>query len=119
MIRYTPRQLECMRFIHSYQVEHGCSPILLDIGKAMGVNPVTVHECVHALKRKGALEIVPFATRGITILDTDFNGDTTVRVLFDLMRAIGNRGLVVRLPVDIVIRADEELRKAGLIQETP
>ncbi len=80
-MNYTPKQLEIMRFIREYRMEHETSPTLEEIGQSLGVHRVTVHQHVAALVKKGAIRKLPQRSRSIEILDRDYLPQPTVKLL--------------------------------------
>jgi repressor LexA len=78
---YTPRQREILAFIAGYQVDHGVSPTLEEIGDRFGVHRVTIFQHVNALERRGALRRSAQLARSIEILDPDFQPVRGLRVL--------------------------------------
>lgn len=71
-MNYTPKQLQIMRFLRDYQLEHGTCPTLEEIGQALGVHRVTVHQHVAALDKKGAIRKLAQRSRSIEITDPDY-----------------------------------------------
>jgi repressor LexA len=51
----TPRQLEVLRFVRNYRMQHGYSPTMQEIGDHLRLTKVTVFEHVGALEKKGLL----------------------------------------------------------------
>jgi repressor LexA len=80
-MNYTPKQLQIMRFIRDYRMEHETSPTLEEIGESLGVHRVTVHQHVTALVKKGAIRKLAQRSRSIEILDTDYLPKPTLKVL--------------------------------------
>jgi repressor LexA len=80
-MNYTPKQLEIMKFIRDYRMEHDTSPTLEEIGQSLGVHRVTVHQHVAALVKKGAIRKLPQRSRSIEILDRDYLPRPTVKLL--------------------------------------
>lgn len=70
-MRYTHRQREVMEFIARYQLEHGVSPTLEEVGEHLGITRVTVFQHVRSLKKKKALRTQPLLARSLEILDPD------------------------------------------------
>lgn len=66
----TPRQLEILEFIRQFLEQEGFPPTLAEITRAMGLkSPHGVREQLQALARKGAIELIPSASRGIRLLN--------------------------------------------------
>jgi repressor LexA len=68
-MHYTKRQMEILRFVLSYQKEHGISPLLEEIATHFGVSTVTIFEHLVALEKKGAIVRKKHAARSIEIID--------------------------------------------------
>jgi len=67
----TPRQQEILRFIQDYGEREGFPPTITEIARAIGVSSAHgVREQLRALARKGAIELIPNAARGIRLLQT-------------------------------------------------
>lgn len=65
----TPRQRQILQMIRSFAAEHGYPPTRSEIASALGfrsVNAAVDH--LKALARKGAIELLPGASRGIRLL---------------------------------------------------
>ncbi|MFB3089638.1 MAG: transcriptional repressor LexA, partial [Acidiferrobacterales bacterium] len=65
----TPRQTEILQMIRAFMAEHGYPPTRHEIAQALGfrsVNAAVDH--LKALARKGAIELLPGASRGIRLL---------------------------------------------------
>lgn len=68
----TPRQRQILQMIRSFAAEHGYPPTRIEIASALGfrsVNAAVDH--LKALARKGAVELLPGASRGIRLLKED------------------------------------------------
>jgi repressor LexA len=66
----TPRQQEILEFIQQFIEQEGFPPTLVEITRAMGLkSPHGVREQLQALARKGAIELIPAASRGIRLLN--------------------------------------------------
>ncbi len=64
----TPRQQEILQFIRQFLEQEGFPPTLAEITRAMGLkSPHGVREQLQALARKGAIELIPSASRGIRL----------------------------------------------------
>lgn len=67
----TPRQAEILETIRGYVAEHGMPPSRPELARMLGIastNAVFKH--LDALARKGALELVPNAARGIRLKES-------------------------------------------------
>jgi repressor LexA len=71
MLSLTPRQAEILQLIRDYTVEWGCPPTRAEIAEAFGFrSPNAAEEHLRALARKGVIELLPGASRGIRLLET-------------------------------------------------
>ena len=93
---YTPKQLEILKFIVDFRKSHGFSPTLEEIGNAMGVHRVTVHQHIKALEKRGAVERGPEYRRNIQVVDPDLLEPETDELLEMLKTHAGHE------PIDIV-----------------
>jgi len=68
MIKLTSRQEEILQYIKEYLQETGFPPTRSDIAKEMGFkSPNAAEDHLRALARKGAIEMIPGASRGIKL----------------------------------------------------
>ena len=68
----TARQAEVLDFIRNTIKGTGIPPTIAEIASAMGVkSPNGIREHLQALARKGAVELIPSASRGIRLLVDD------------------------------------------------
>ena len=75
MIKLTARQQEILDLIKSAIKETGFPPTRAEIAKQLGFkSPNAAEEHLKALKRKGAIEMIPGASRGIRILEEQAEG---------------------------------------------
>jgi repressor LexA len=71
MEELTKRQQEILRMIRKFMAESGFPPTRADICRAMGFNsPNAAEEHLRTLERKGAIEILAGASRGIRLTET-------------------------------------------------
>ncbi len=70
MLELTPRQQEILDWIR-LTIEHsGMPPTRADLSRAMGFrSPNAAEQHLRALERKGAIELLPGASRGIRLVD--------------------------------------------------
>lgn len=69
MENLTGRQSEVLEFIREKLAERGMPPTVAEIAEAMGVSSTNgIRGHLQALERKGAIELVPNASRGIRLL---------------------------------------------------
>jgi len=68
MDELTPRQAEILKLIEQYTAKSGYPPTRNEICEAMGFrSPNAAEEHLKALARKGAIEMIPGASRGIRL----------------------------------------------------
>ncbi len=68
MQKLTPRQGEILAFIKLWLDEHGYPPTRAEMAQQLGFrSPNAAEEHLRALARKGAIEMIPGASRGIRI----------------------------------------------------
>jgi repressor LexA len=64
----TPRQAEILELIRGYIADHGHPPTRADIARVLGFrSPNAAEEHLRALEKKGAIELLPGASRGIRL----------------------------------------------------
>ena len=67
----SPRQGEVLKFIQEYLAESGMPPTRAEIATAFGFkSPNAAEEHIRALQRKGMLDLIPGASRGIQLKDS-------------------------------------------------
>lgn len=70
MQQLTPRQGEILAWIRQYMESTGMPPTRADLSRAMGFrSPNAAEEHLRTLERKGAIELLPGASRGIRLLE--------------------------------------------------
>ncbi|MBI5016786.1 MAG: repressor LexA [Deltaproteobacteria bacterium] len=70
MTDLTPRQEEILRWIRGFLEKSGFPPTRAEIARALGFRSANAaEEHLRALARKGALELLPGASRGIRLLE--------------------------------------------------
>jgi repressor LexA len=70
MSHLTPRQAEILALIRVHMAKHGLPPTRSEIAQALKFrSPNAAEEHLRALERKGAIELIPGASRGIRLLD--------------------------------------------------
>jgi len=70
MDELTPRQIQILEFIREKVAANGMPPTVAEITAAMGVNSTNgIRGHLQALARKGAIELIPNASRGIRLLE--------------------------------------------------
>ncbi|MBI2382831.1 MAG: repressor LexA [Gammaproteobacteria bacterium] len=70
MSELTPRQSEVLVFIQAFCAGHGHPPTRADIMQRFGFrSPTAAEDHLRALARKGVIELVPGAARGIRLLE--------------------------------------------------
>ena len=71
MLKLTERQSEILEFIRRHIAETGFPPTRADIARELGFkSPNAAQEHLKALAKKGAIEMIPDASRGIRIPQT-------------------------------------------------
>jgi len=66
----TPRQQQILDWIRNYIEQSGMPPTRADLSRAMGFkSPNAAEEHLRTLQRKGAIEMLPGASRGIRLVD--------------------------------------------------
>lgn len=77
----TTRQAEILELIRSYVAEEGCPPTRAEIAGILGFrSPNAAEDHLRALERKGMIELVPGASRGIRLLDEEYGLPVVGRV---------------------------------------
>lgn len=72
MEKLTERQKEILEFIRETVAASGMPPTVAEITAAMGVSSTNgIRGHLQALERKGAIELIPNASRGIRLLDLE------------------------------------------------
>lgn len=76
MVKLTPRQAEILAFIKDFLEHHGYPPTRAEIAQKLGFkSPNAAEEHLKALARKGAIEMIPGASRGIRIPESQTQED--------------------------------------------
>ncbi len=71
MRQLTPRQKEILQMIQEFIAEYGMPPTRADIARELGFKSANAaEEHLRALQKKGVLELVPGASRGIQLKDS-------------------------------------------------
>ena len=71
MRQLTPRQKEILELIQTFIDEYGMPPTRADIAKELGFKSANAaEEHLRALQKKGVLELIPGASRGIQLKDS-------------------------------------------------
>ena len=71
MRQLTPRQKEILELIQSFIDEYGMPPTRADIAKELGFKSANAaEEHLRALQKKGVLDLIPGASRGIQLKDS-------------------------------------------------
>ncbi|MFN3580857.1 MAG: transcriptional repressor LexA [Pseudomonas sp.] len=72
MQKLTARQQQILAFIKEYMDANGYPPTRVDIAKVLGFkSPNAAEDHLRALARKGAIEMIPGASRGIRLPDQE------------------------------------------------
>ena len=67
MANLTPRQLQIVRFIQNYWVEHEYAPTMQEIADHLGVSRPTVFEHIEAMEKKKVLSREPTLARSVVL----------------------------------------------------
>jgi len=71
MAQLTPRQSQILQMIQSFIAESGMPPTRAEIARELGFKSANAaEEHLRALQRKGVLELIPGASRGIQLKDS-------------------------------------------------
>ncbi len=71
MSKLTKRQSEILNFLKSWIEDNGYPPTRAEIAKELGFkSPNAAEDHLKALARKGAIEMIPGASRGLKIIET-------------------------------------------------
>ncbi len=65
---FTPKQGQCLAFIHAYTLVNGRPPAEADMMRFFRVTPPTVHQMVLSLEKAGLISRKPGAPRSIAVL---------------------------------------------------
>ena len=77
----TSRQAEILELIRGYIAEEGCPPTRAEIAATLGFrSPNAAEDHLRALERKGVIELVPGASRGIRLIGADYGLPVVGRV---------------------------------------
>lgn len=109
---YTPRQLEILRFIVTFRRGHSYSPTLEEVGNALGVHRVTIHQHIIALEARGAVKRGPSYRRNIQVVDPDITGETEIsEPVNDLLERLDSLRPGIANPDDRGPDFDEKLKE--------
>ena len=79
MLTLTNRQLEILEFIRESIKTSSMPPTVAEIAEAMNLSSTNgVRGHLQALARKGAIELIPNASRGIRLLQIDMFGNSVL-----------------------------------------
>ena len=113
----TPRQREILDLIRKFTERSGFPPTRADICAAMGfASPNAAETHLRALERKGAIEILAGASRGIRLTE-DFSGMAVIGRVAAGSAMLAVENVETRLPLDPALfspRADYLLRVRGM-----
>ncbi len=71
MAQLTPRQQQVLKIIQDFIAEYGMPPTRADIARELGFRSINAAEDhLKALQKKGVLELIPGASRGIQLKDS-------------------------------------------------
>lgn len=75
MSHLTPRQTEILALLRAHMEQHGWPPTRSEIAQALQFkSPNAAEEHLRALERKGVIELIPGASRGIRLLNEPEEG---------------------------------------------
>lgn len=110
----TERQEEIFTFIQQYQQENGYPPTLREIGKRFGISSTFgVKRHLDALSKKGYLNILSNASRGISINREDF--ETTKAISFTEINTLNKIPIIGRVAAGSPILAEENIEGSIVI----
>ncbi|MDY0208168.1 MAG: transcriptional repressor LexA [Pseudomonas sp.] len=79
MSKLTKRQSEILTFLKTWIEDNGYPPTRAEIAKELGFkSPNAAEDHLKALARKGAIEMIPGASRGLKIIDTRDANDVAI-----------------------------------------
>ena len=79
MIELTKRQIDVLDFIKEYSADQGMPPTVAEITAALNLSSTNgVRGHLQALARKGAIELIPNASRGIRLSKSATQSDRTL-----------------------------------------
>ena len=79
MNNLTNRQTDVLDFIKEYSADNGMPPTVAEITSALNLNSTNgVRGHLQALARKGAIELIPNASRGIRLSSSVYRSDKTL-----------------------------------------
>lgn len=82
MQKLTARQQQVLDFIRRYSLSNGYPPTRVDIARELGFrSPNAAEDHLRALARKGAIEMIPGASRGIRLPDATEEQDDQLPVI--------------------------------------
>ena len=126
MQKLTARQQQVLTFIKEYSAANGYPPTRVDIARELGFrSPNAAEDHLKALARKGAVEMIPGACRGVRLPAEPCMTDIGI---FDGDLLAVHRTSEVRNGQVVVARIDDEVtvkrfqkqgRKVSLIAENP
>jgi repressor LexA len=118
MHKLTARQSEILQFIQTHIEERGFPPTRLDIMRALGFkSPNAAEDHLRALAKKGAINLLPGASRGIQIPQTQPKGLPLVGRVAAGSPLLAEEHIEHRYPIEPSFfspRADYLLRVRGL-----
>ncbi len=110
----TDRQEEILHFIQQFQQEYGYPPTLREIGKQFSISSTFgVKRHLEALTKKGYLNILSNASRGISINRDDF--ETTAAISYNELNNLNKIPIIGRVAAGSPIMAEENLEGSIVI----
>ncbi len=113
----TDRQEEILNFIQQFLQENGYPPTLREIGKRFDISSTFgVKRHLDALTKKGYLNILSNASRGITITRDEFDSPTTINI--NEANNVNKIPIVGRVAAGSPITAEENIEGTIVIDST-
>ncbi|HMN23645.1 MAG TPA: transcriptional repressor LexA [Ignavibacteriaceae bacterium] len=110
----TDRQEDILKFIQQFLQENGYPPTLREIGKRFDISSTFgVKRHLDALTKKGYLNILSNASRGISITRDEFESPTTINI--DEINNINKIPIVGRVAAGSPITAEENIEGSIVI----
>ncbi len=114
----TARQGEILEFVRSWIRDQGMPPTRAEICEQLGFkSPNAAEEHLRALERKGAIEIVSGASRGIRLLDEEPSGLPLIGSVAAGSPILAEENVISRPPVNAALfmpKADYLLKVRGM-----
>lgn len=110
----TDRQEEILNFIQQFLQENGYPPTLREIGKRFDISSTFgVKRHLEALTKKGYLNILSNASRGITIMRDEFETDASINI--SEINSVSKIPIIGRVAAGSPITAEENIEGSIII----